>query len=57
MTYHAAIQLSEAIDRELATLGCNERPEGWRLADFGDLLAYVSPECPEILGEFLEDES
>ena len=49
------IQLSDAIDLGLATLACNERPEGWRLADFGDLLAYVSPECPEILGELLED--
>ena len=46
-----SIQLSEALDRDLATLGCNERPEGWRDADFGDLLAYVHPDCPEILGE------
>ena len=50
-----SIQLSEAIDMDLATPACNEHPEGWRLADFGDLLAYVSPDCPEILGEFLED--
>ena len=45
------IQLSEAIDLGLATLACNDRPEGWRDADFGDLLAYVHPDCPEILGE------
>ena len=45
------IQLSDAIDLGLATLACNERPEGWREADVGDLLAYVAPECPEILGE------
>ena len=45
------IQLSEAIDLGLATLGCNERPEGWRVAEFDDLLAYASPDCPEILGE------
>lgn len=45
------IQLSEALDRDLATLACNDRPEGWRDADFGDLLAYVHPDCPEILGE------
>jgi len=51
------IQLSDAIDLGLATLAWNERPEGWRLADFGDLLAYVSLECPEILGEILEDEA
>lgn len=45
------IQLSEAFDLDLATLGCNSRPEGWRVADFGDLIAYVHPDCPEILGE------
>lgn len=45
------LQLSDAIDQGLATLACNARPEGWREADFGDLLAYVSPDCPEILGE------
>lgn len=46
-----AIQLSDAIDRDLATLGCNERPEGWREAEFDTLIAYVAPDCPEILGE------
>jgi len=46
-----SIQLSDAFDLDLATLTCNERPEGWRDADFGDLLAYVHPDCPEILGE------
>ena len=50
------IQLSDAIDSGLATLACNERPEGWRLAEFDTLFAYVSPECPEILGELLECE-
>ena len=45
------IQLSEAIDLGLATLACNERPKGWRVADFGDIIAYASPDCPEILGE------
>lgn len=45
------IRLSEAIDLGLATLGCNERPEGWRVAGFDDLLVYASPDCPEILGE------
>ena len=45
------IQLSEAIDLGLATLGCNERPDGWRIAEFDDLLVYASPDCPEILGE------
>lgn len=49
------IQLSDAIDQNLATLACNERPEGWRDADFGDLLAYVHPDCPEILGEVPPD--
>ena len=50
-----SIQLSDAIDSGLATLGCNERPEGWREADFGDLLAYVAPDCPEITGEIVAD--
>ncbi len=45
------IQLSDAIDSGLATLGCNERPEGWREAEFDTLIAYVAPECPDILGE------
>ena len=45
------IKLGDAIDRDLATLACNARPEGWRDADFGDLLAYVHPDCPEIIGE------
>ena len=49
-----SIQLSDAIDLELATPAWNERPEGWRLAEFDTLFAYVSPECPEILGEWLE---
>ena len=49
------IQLSEAIDLGLATLGCNERPEGWRDAEFDDLLAYASPDCPELLGEIEPD--
>ena len=46
-----SIQLSDAIDLGLATLGCNERPEGWRVAEFDTLIAYVHPDCPEILGE------
>lgn len=50
-----SIQLSDAIDLDLATPAWNERPEGWRLADFGDLLAYVSPDCSDILGEIYED--
>ena len=45
------IQLSDAIDLELATLGCNERPEGWRVAEFDDIIAYAGPDCPEIIGE------
>ena len=45
------IQLSDAFDLGLATLGCNERPEGWRVAEFDNLIAYVAPECPDILGE------
>ena len=45
------IQLSEAIDLGLATLACNERPEGWRVAEFDTLIAYAHPDCPEILGE------
>ena len=49
-----SIQLSDAIDQGLATPGWNERPEGWRVAEFDTLIAYVSPECPEILGEWLE---
>ena len=52
---NAFVQLSEAIDDGLATLAHNPRPEGWREADFGDVLAYVAPECPEILGEVFED--
>ena len=46
-----SIQLSDAIDSGLATLACNERPEGWRVAEFDTLIAYVHPDCPEILGE------
>ena len=46
-----SIQLSDAIDLGVATLACNNRPEGWRVAEFDTLIAYVSPECPEILGE------
>ena len=45
------IQLSDAIDMDLATLACNERPEGWRQAEFDTLIAYVHPDCPDILGE------
>lgn len=45
------IQLSEAIERGLATLAWNPQPEGWRYANFGSVGAWVSPDCPEILGE------
>lgn len=48
---HEMTQLSEAIDQGLATLSHNPRPEGWRKADFETLYAWVSPECPELLGE------
>ena len=51
------IQLSEAIDLGLATLGCNERPEGWRLAEFDNLIAYVHPDCPDILGDLFGEDS
>lgn len=51
------IQLSDAIDMDLATLGCNECPEGWRVVELDSLIAYASPECPEILGEFLESQT
>lgn len=49
------IQLSDAIDLDLATPAWNERPEGWRLAEFDTLFVYVSPDCPEILGELVDD--
>ena len=48
------IQLSDAIDQGLATIGWNSRPDGWREANFEGLLAYVAPECPKILGEEVE---
>ena len=51
------IQLSDAIDSGLATLGCNERPEGWRLAEFDNLIAYVHPDCPDILGDLFGEDS
>lgn len=50
------IQLSEAIEAGLATLAWNPQPEGWRYANFGDVGAWVSPDCPEILGEEEEEE-
>lgn len=53
-TMNEFIQLSDAIDQGLATLGWNSRPDGWREANFEGLLAYVAPECPEILGEEVE---
>ena len=48
------LQLSEAIDAGMATLAHNSQPDGWRLAVFQSVIAYVSPDCPEILGEVLE---
>lgn len=49
------IELSAAIDMGLATLGWNTQPEGWRIARFEGLMAYVSPKCPPLIGE-LSDE-
>lgn len=49
------MQLSEAIDAGMATLAHNRRPEGWRLAEFNEVAAYVSPDCPDILGEVFPD--
>ena len=46
-----AIQLSDAIDLGLATLGVRYSPEGWRVVEFDNLIAYVHPDCPDILGE------
>lgn len=45
------ISLSEAIENGMATLGWNPRPEGWREANFPDLLVWVAPECPPLDGE------
>ena len=49
------IELSDAVEQGLATCGWNEKPEGWRTASFKGLMAYVSPECPPINGEDMED--
>ena len=49
------LQLSEAIDAGMATLAHNRRPEGWRLAEFNELAAYVSPDCPELVGEIFPE--
>jgi hypothetical protein len=49
------LQLSEAIDLGLASLAWNECPEGWRLASFENVGAWVSPECPELIGEVFEE--
>jgi len=46
----AITQLSEAIDAGLATLSLIQ-PVGWREAGFTDILAWLAPECPLLLGE------
>lgn len=48
-------QLSEAIDAGLATLAHNAQPSGWRMAEFREVSAYLSPDCPGLLGEVFPD--
>ena len=48
-------QLSEAIDAGLATLAHNIQPAGWRRAEFREVSAYLSPDCPGLLGEVFPD--
>ena len=50
------MQLSEAIDAGLATLAHNSQPAGWRRAEFREVAAYVSPDCPDLVGEILAEE-
>jgi hypothetical protein len=38
------IELSEAIAADVATLGCNARPEGWVWVEFDDVAAWIHPE-------------
>ena len=56
MSISKKIELSDAIDRGLATLGHNDRPEGWRYASFQGLFAWVAPDAPEINGEITDEE-
>lgn len=49
-TNNSKLELSDAIDRGLATLGWNAKPEGWRTVYFEELRAYVTPDCPQLNG-------
>jgi hypothetical protein len=49
------MQLSEAIDADLATLAHNSQPAGWRRAEFREVAAYLAPDCPGLIGEVFPD--
>jgi hypothetical protein len=44
MNTNEMIDLSEAIAADVATLGCNARPEGWAWVEFDEVYAWVHPE-------------
>lgn len=50
------MQLSDAIDAGLVTLTPNARLIGWEKTNFGDVLAYVHPDCPEIEEQIVEED-
>ena len=43
------MQLSDAIEHDLATLGWNARPDGWQWCDYGFVCAWVNPEAVELI--------
>jgi hypothetical protein len=43
------MNLSDAIDKGLATLGWNAQPEGWHWIDYGTLCAWVDPEAVDLI--------
>jgi hypothetical protein len=43
------MQLSDAIEHDLATLGWNSRPDGWQWCYYGWVCAWVDPEVVDLI--------
>lgn len=48
------MQLSDAIEHGLATLGWNAQPDGWQWCDYGAVCAWVDPEAVDLIDGRIE---
>ena len=49
------MQLSDAIDKGLATLGWNAQPPGWQWVSYGEVGAWVDPDAVDMIEGSVEE--